>query len=282
MKVVGTQKSQVIARRIAERLGVDLDPTRFSTFPDGELYVQTGPLNDETVIVGSLVDSDTFVQLLLLIDACGDSHITLVLPYLGYARQDKRFTEGEPISARAIAQALGFDVDRVITAHVHELGVLGHFGVPTSNVSLIPEIHRYIASSGYDNPVILAPDEGAEGFAAAIARLGSWEYDYLVKTRLDSDHVRIEPKTLRVKSRTVVIIDDIISTGGTLAAATAMLRKQGATAVHTVCVHGIFAGGAHTLLKKSGVEDIAASDTIESDYSRYSAAEPLAQAIEEC
>jgi ribose-phosphate pyrophosphokinase len=256
MNVVGTQKSQIIARRIAGILDVDLDPTKFFKFPDGELYVQTGPMDDETVIVGSLIDSDAFVQLLLLIDACEKSQITLILPYMGYARQDKRFKEGEPISARAIAQSLGFGIDRIITAHVHEPGVLGHFGVPASNVSLIPEIHQYIASIHYDNPLILAPDEGAEGFAAAIARQGAWEYDYLVKTRLNGEHVRVEPKKLHAQSRTVVIIDDIISTGGTLASAATMLQKQGAIAVHTVCVHGIFTRGAHALLKNSGIEDL--------------------------
>jgi len=282
MKVVGTQKSQIIAGRIAERLNADLAATKFSQFPDGELYVQTGPIDDETIIVGSLVDSDTLVQLLLLIDACEQSRITLVLPYMGYARQDKRFKDGEPISARAIAQSLGFGIDRIITAHVHEPSILGYFGVPATNVSLIPEIKSYIASVGYDNPLILAPDEGAEGFAADIAREGAWEYDYLIKTRLDGEHVRMEPKKLHVESRTVLIVDDIISTGGTLAMATELLRDQGALAVHTVCVHGIFASGAYTLLKNSGIGDVAASDTIETGYSRYSAAEPLTKAIKEC
>ncbi|MDD1679515.1 MAG: ribose-phosphate diphosphokinase [Methanomicrobiales archaeon] len=280
MKVAGTQRSQILASRIANSLGVGLLPVHYSRFPDGEHYLQTGPLDDQTVIIGTVTDSDSLVQLLLLIDACGTSENVLVLPYMGYARQDKQFREGEPVSARAVAQALSRGVNRVITVQIHDPAVLTHFGLPAENLTPVPEIHSFLSSAGYQDPLILAPDEGALGFALAIARKERWDCDHLEKTRLSGEEVRVEPKKLPVTARTVVIVDDIISTGGTLATAARMLYSQGAAEVHAVCVHGIFTGGAYTFLLNAGISDLVASDSIESGYSRYSVADSVARAIQ--
>jgi len=281
MKVAGTQRSQILASRIAYSLDTALLSIRYSRFPDSEHYLQTGPLDDQTVIVGSVTDSDSFVQLLLLIDACSDSENTLVLPYMGYARQDKQFKEGEPVSARAVAMALGRGVERVLSVQIHDSGVLVHFGIPAENLTPASEVARFLSTSGYSDPLILAPDEGAHAFAAAIAHEADWDHDFLVKTRISGEEVRMEPKNLPVSSRAVVIVDDIISTGGTLVTATRMLHAQGATEVHAICVHGIFTGGTYTALLNAGITDISASDTIESVYSRYSIAQSVAQAIED-
>jgi ribose-phosphate pyrophosphokinase len=280
MKVAGTQRSQILASRIADALGAGLVSVRYSRFPDGEHYLQTGPLDDQTVIVGSVSDSDSLVQLLLLIDACLDSENTLVLPYMGYARQDKQFREGEPVSARAVAQALSRGVDRVITVQIHDPRVLVYFGLPAENITPVREISRFLSSTGYRDPLILAPDEGAFGFASAIARSGNWDCDHLEKTRISGEEVQMKPKKLPVSSRTVIMVDDIISTGGTLATAARMLSSQEAADVHAVCVHGIFVGGAYDFLLNAGIVDLISSDTIESGYSRYSIAEPVARAIQ--
>jgi ribose-phosphate pyrophosphokinase len=129
------------------------------------------------------------------------------------------------------------------------------------------------------SPLILAPDEGAASLAEEIARTGGWETDYLQKIRLGGDEVRIEPKNIPVAARDVVIVDDIISTGGTQATAAAMLYNQGAAAIHTVCVHGVMANGAYSRLIKSGFCGVFSSDTIESGCSSYSAAGTIAQQI---
>ena len=103
MRIVSTERSQVLAARIAEKMGILLVETKFNRFPDGEMYLKCGDLDDETLIVSSIVDNDMFVQTLLAIDAADQSRITLVVPYLGYSRQDRRIHSGEPISARAVA-----------------------------------------------------------------------------------------------------------------------------------------------------------------------------------
>src|SRR5512137_2241861 len=144
MKVISTEKSQILATSLARALKIPIVDVTFSRFPDGELYLVAGELDDETIIVGSVVDNDALVQLLLIIDACDSSTNRLVIPYMGYARQDKRFRQGEPISARAVAQALSRGVSEVITVNIHEKEVLRYFGVPARNISLARDIGSYI------------------------------------------------------------------------------------------------------------------------------------------
>ena len=279
MKVISTEKSQILAARIAGALKTSIVDVKFSRFPDGELYLATGELDDETVIVGSVTDSDALVQLLLLIDACEGSRNYLVLPYMGYARQDKRFRRGEPISARAVARVFGRGAENCITVNIHESAVLKYFDVPTTNLSLAKDMGDYIMKMGLSNPLILAPDDGALTFAQDVACVGGWDCDHLEKTRLSGVEVKMAPKKLCAASRSVVIVDDIISTGGTIAMATNMLYQQGATEVYAACVHGVLIGGAYVHLKASGIREVFCSDTIERGCSRISAANRIAAAI---
>ena len=278
MKVVCTQASQVLGARLAGRLGVKTIDVKFSRFPDGEVSLVRGETDSETVIVGAVTNADALVELLLLIDACDASTNTLVLPYMAYARQDKRFQAGEPLSVRAIARALSTGVDRVLTVNVHDPSALDHFRVPAASLSIAPEIGRYLVDGGND-PLVLSPDDGAARFAAEVAAVGGFATDYLDKTRLSGDRVEIRPKSLPVDGREVVIVDDIISTGGTLAAAARMLLDQGATGVRSACVHGVFASGALLHLAAAGVGEVVCSDTIERANSCISAADGIAAAL---
>jgi ribose-phosphate pyrophosphokinase len=198
---------------------------------------------------------------------------------MAYARQDKQFKRGEPLSARAVAKALSRGVSEVITVNIHDPGVLEHFSVPSRNISIAAEIGAYIRTIGLEKPLILAPDDGALAFAGQVAAIGGWEYDHLDKTRLSGVEVRMAPKNICAASRPVVIVDDIISTGGTIATATGMLYQQGATDVYAACVHGVLTSGAYARLMASGVRDVICSDTIEKGCSRVSAAEIIAEAV---
>ena len=279
MKVICTEKSQVLATQVAKALKTKVVDVKYSRFPDGEHYLQAGEIDDDMVIVGSVVDNDSLVQLMLLVDACDTATNRLVLPYMAYARQDKRFKAGEPISSRVVARALSVGVSDVITVNIHEKEVLKSFSVPARNLSLAKDIGSYIRSLHLDNPLILAPDEGAMVFAEQVASVGGWEYDHLEKTRLSGVEVRMTPRQLSAASRSVVIVDDIISTGGTIATAAAMLYQQGAKDVYTACVHGVFTGGAYVRLMATGIRDVICSDTIERSCSRISAADRIAEAL---
>ncbi|NLB00483.1 MAG: ribose-phosphate diphosphokinase [Methanomicrobiales archaeon] len=281
MRIISTERSQVLAARVAGKLGASLVEAKFNRFPDGELYFKCGKLDDETLIVSSIVNNDMFVQTLLAIDAADQSRITLVVPYLGYSRQDRRFSPGEPISARAVARALSTGIERIYVVNIHDPGVQGYFGVPAENISIAPAIGGYIGDLRLKNPLILAPDEGAAAFAADVAAIGGWDCDHLEKTRLSGEEVRIAPKTIDVTGREVVIVDDIISTGGTLATAACMLQEQGAASIHAACVHGVFTSGAYTRLRAAGVSSIVSSDTYENASSFISAASAIATAIRE-
>ena len=279
MLVACTEKSQILGSKVAKALDLPLVYTQFKSFPDGELYLKTGALDTETLLVSSTVDNQSLVQLLLMIDACDGSEITLVLPYMGYARQDKRFCDGEPVSSRAVARALSAGVTRVITINIHEESVLSHFRAPAEDITLAPEMARWIQGLECDDPLILAPDKGAAAFAAAIAKQGGWETDHLSKTRLSGEEVRIAPSSVAAEGRDIVITDDIISTGGTLATAAGMLMEGGARSVHAACVHGVFASGGFARLNAAGLASVASSDTIESAASSFSAAGMIADAI---
>jgi ribose-phosphate pyrophosphokinase len=279
MKVICTEKSQVLATRLARALDTTVVDVRYSRFPDGEHYLQTGEIDDEMVIVGSVVDNDSLVQLMLLIDACDNASNHLVLPYMAYARQDKRFRPGEPVSSRVVARALSQGIADVLTVNIHEKEVLKSFLVPAHNLSLADDIGTYIRTLGLENPLILAPDEGAMLFAEQVASAGGWNSDHLEKTRLSGVEVRMAPRQLSARSRSVVIVDDIISTGGTIATAAGMLYGQGARDVYAACVHGVFTGGAYIRLTASGIRDVICSDTIERSSSRISAADQIARAL---
>jgi ribose-phosphate pyrophosphokinase len=282
MKVICTEKSQIIGTSLARALKTEVVEVKYSRFPDGEQYLITGKLDDETIIVGSVVDNDALVQLLLIIDACDCSKNRLVLPYMGYARQDKRFRQGEPVSARAVAQAVSRGVSEIITVNIHEKEVLGYFGVPATNISLALDIGSYIKTLHLDNPLILAPDEGALEFARHVASVGGWDFDHLEKNRISGVEVKMAPKQLCAASRSVIIVDDIISTGGTIATASGMLYQQGAKNVFAVCVHGVLTGGAYVRLMAAGIRDVICSDTIERGCSKISAAERIAAALKRC
>ena len=265
MRIISTERSQVLAARIAEKLGVPLVETKFTRFPDGEMYLRCGELDGETLIVSSIVDNDMLVQTLLAIDAADQSRTTLIVPYLGYSRQDRRFFPGEPISARAVARALSAGIERAFVVNIHDPGVLDFFSVPAENVTIASAVGGYIGDLNLNDPLILAPDEGATAFAANVAAVGEWDCDHLEKTRLSGE----------------VIVDDIISTGGTLATAACMLREQGAVSIHAACVHGVFTSGAYTRLRAAGISSVVSSDTYENASSFISAANAIATAIRE-
>lgn len=279
MKIIGTEHSQVLAAKTARILGAELLSAEFGKFPDGELYVRAEEPADDLVIIGSVTDSDSLIQLMLLIDACENSTPDLVVPYMGYARQDKKFRPGEPISAKVVARALSDGVERIFTVNIHEETVLGHFRVSAKNLSLAESIGEYICELDLADPLVLAPDEGAAEFVADVAGYAECECDHLKKTRISGTEVVMAPKSIDARGRSAIIVDDIISTGGTLATAAGMLREQGATEVHAACVHGVFTSGGYARLAASGIRSIASSDTIESGASRISAAAVIAAAL---
>lgn len=270
----------MLAGRVSDELKSALFVSEFRKFPDGELYTRIldDIAGEEVTIIQSTMSDSDFVALLLLIDACCEAaEINVVIPYMGYARQDKRFEKGEPISAHAMARAI--KADNVFTINIHAPGILEHFDARATNLDATPMIGKYIKNLKLKNPLIVAPDDGAIALARNASKDLGIDCDFLEKKRLSGEKVIIQPKNIPVKGRDVIIIDDIISTGGTMAETIALLKKQGASEVFAACVHPVLSSNAILRLFRAGVKGIIATDTIDKAVSVVSAAPVIASAL---
>ena len=284
MRIVGGSASRRLAGALAESLEAPISEVEVARFPDGECYVRIENDLDgqDVVIVQTAWPDPNIVELMLLQDAVREmraSSVTTVVPYFGYARQDKKFKEGEPISARALARAIRSQTDRFLTVDVHAAGVMSWFdGMPALSVSAHAEIGMFLRER--DIELVLSPDEGRWENAKHVADAVGCEADFLVKERLDGENVMMTPKSLGAGGRRVAIVDDIISTGGTIVKASEQLRKQGAESIIAMCTHGVFAGNAIPKLK-TACDEVHSTDTIENPTTSVTVAPEIARAIRE-
>ena len=266
VKVVAGSTGERVARALGQALKVEVLPVERKRFPDGEGYVRVlADAKDEDVLLvqGTLPDP-SLMELLLLQDALHRARaasVTTVIPYYAYARQDRMFQPGESVSAQAVAELIELKTDRVVTVDPHKEHILGFFGVEAHAASCVPEIAEWLRQEGAD--LVLAPDKGALERAEAVAKALGADVDHLEKTRLTGTEVRMSPKTLNVQGRSVAIVDDLISTGGTIATAAAELKRQGAARVVAACTHGLFVGGGLDRILQSGCDKVAAADTLD-------------------
>ena len=280
MHVVSGSTSQRLGTALAGELNMEFCGVISKHFPDGERYVRIlQPIKGkDVVVVQNTYPSVKVVELLLVLDAAreaGAESLTCVIPYLGYARQDKIFNPGEPISARAVAKAVGGACDKVITVDLHEPSIVDHFGIDTVEVTAVPEAVRYAAGLG--PTIVVAPDEGARELARNAADVLGCEYAVLQKERIDGRTVKLHLGEMEVKGSRVLILDDIISTGGTIGTATVGLKEQGAETVFAVAIHGLFIEDALNRLRDC--DELACSDTIEGIQTRFSVARVIADAL---
>ena len=280
MRVVAGPSSQLLATRVASLLKCEADLTEFKEFPDGEVYcrVSGSVKGEDIVIIQSTPCATDFIYLLELIDACDEAaSVTVVIPYFGYARQDKRFRSGEPITARALAKCI--NVDRIFTVNIHDRSILNYFPCKAVDLNAAPELGNYIDGMELHKTVMLAPDDGALNLVRAASEPRGLHYDYLEKTRISGDEVKIAAKNLDITGRDVVLMDDIISTGGTISEAIKLLKAQGVRDVYVACVHPVFARNAYLKLYDAGVREVIATDTLEKAMSTVSVAPIIADAI---
>jgi ribose-phosphate pyrophosphokinase len=280
--------SQSLGKRVAEILNAQIVPVNLKTFPDGEYCLRfESDLKDEEVIVvqttGPPQDTN-LMQLLLMLDTAKDlgaKKVTAVVPYLAFARQDKRFLPGEVISAETFVKLIeACGTDRFITVNIHSENTLKRFSVPTENLSAITSLAEHFKSRGLDRAFSLSPDKGAIGLAEEADRVLGGGCGWLRKERdRFTGEIQVEEKSLNVKGRDVIVFDDIISTGGTLARAVKMLKTQGARRVYAACVHPLLIGEAKQKIIESGAEEIVGTDSISSSVKTVSLASLIAEAL---
>ena len=266
MYVVGGSASKTLSVELAKCLKCKLAKVETKRFPDDECYVRIqDDLDDRDVFLVQTAWPDrNIIELFLLQDAIREfdvSSLTTVVPYFGYARQDKQFLPGEPISARAIARLIQLNTDEFLTVDVHAHTIIDWFeNISAKNVAAYPQIGKHLKGKGIE--LILSPDEGRADNAKRVADVVNCESDYLVKERVDGETVKMTPKKLDVTGKMVAIVDDIISTGGTIVKAAEQLKKQGASKIFAACTHGVFAGNAISKLE-AVCDEICTTDTIE-------------------
>jgi len=281
MYILGGTSAKTIAGNLANALQEPLLQVIYKRFPDDEFYVRVMDQieGEDVILVQTAYPDPKIVELLIMQDAVHDAgakKITVVLPYFGYSRQDKKFEEGEAVSARAIAQHVSLHADAIITVDPHKEYILKFFTVPTYCCSAVLSLARYLKEKNID--FVLAPDKGAKDRAKEAASLINCDYDYLEKTRIDGTTVRITPKSLNASGKHVAIIDDIISTGGTMANSIRELKKQGAKTVSVACTHGLFVGNALERLRKA-CDGVVCANTLENEVSTISVASEVAKAL---
>jgi len=287
LKLMMGPSSQGLGRRLSILLSLDLVNFEWKIFPDGESYFRLlSKVDDSVILVHSLTppQDKRIVELFFLLKLLSDyraKDIILVIPYLAYMRQDKRFLDGEIVSVEVLADLLKtFDIDRYVFVDVHSGEVLKFFGDRAMEVSAFPLIGDFLSKYHLINPIVIAPDAKAFKYAETVAKIIGAESDYIVKRRdRSSGAVESELKEFNVGGRDVILVDDIISTGGTMINAIKILKEHGANRVFACCTHGLFIGNAVINMFNAGVYDIISTDTIESYYSRVSAAPAIASAI---
>jgi ribose-phosphate pyrophosphokinase len=270
MYIIGGTASKAIAEDLSKLLDVPLANTISKRFPDKEFYMRIldDVSKEHVIIVQTTYPDANIIELFIIQNAVEEAkakEISVVIPYFGYARQDTKFQSGEPISAKAMANLISLKADRIITIDPHKKHILDFFSTPAFSCSAVAEISKYLKEKKIN--FVIAPDKGALDRVKTASEIIKCDFDYLEKTRIDGEKIEIKPKEINVKNKNVAIIDDIISTGGTMAKSIKHLKKQGAKNVFVACTHGLFAGDSVKKLSSAGAKEIISTDSI---YSRYS------------
>lgn len=281
MQILTAISSPILTYRIAKEINAKVLAVERKKFPDGEIYIRLLEKPDEEVVlVQNTYPNEGIIAAIITMQALkseGAKEITLVIPYFGYGRQDRKFLEGEAVSAEAVAKIVSVYADSVILVDPHKDYIKDFFDVETKVLHAYETLGEMLYPLDID--VALAPDVGALDRAKNVAKILGVDWDYLEKKRISGEEVEIKPKELDVEGKNVAIVDDIISTGGTIIEATKALKSQGAKNVYAACVHGLFTKFAIHRLTQSPIDDVRVTDTIEGPLSVGSVASIIARAL---
>jgi len=255
----GTTCKALLERVTKEiREGIEIGKIERKQFPDSEIYIRilSDVKGEDCVVIQSIISNDSFVELILLLDTLNDlgaKSIHSVIPYLGYSRQDKRFLPGEAISAKTILKIIAERCNKITTVNGHffnESGEKEYEGIKVNNLTAFPILAEYFKEiSKRENIVLIAPDKGALKYTKEAASILRCEFDYLEKKRISPEEVEIRVKNLDVFGKSAIILDDIISTGGTMIKAVELLKSEGVNKVYVGCVHGVLIEGLEKVSK---------------------------------
>jgi len=273
MLIFSGSSNTSLARKIAKDLGKNLSKLEIVTFPDKEnrIRVIDKVLDQDVVVVQSTGVSPNryYIELFLILDSLkrsGAKSITLVIPYLGYQRQDHIFRDGEAVSIEVIIKIIeGLGVGRVISFDLHSIKIPEFFKVPIVQLSALPVFAKEIEKMKTTDLVLVSPDMGGIRRIKLLAeQLGEKIPCISIEKNRDLNTGEVESTKINGEvKKTAVIVDDVISTGQTLISAANLLKKNGAEEIYVMATHGIFASDAPTALENSTIKKVIVSDTIE-------------------
>jgi ribose-phosphate pyrophosphokinase len=260
-----------LAVSIADHLGLALGNWSLIRFPDSELHVeiQESARGHDVYLIQPTAPpvNETLMELLLLADACrraGAERLTAIVPYFGYARQDRRAAGRDSVGARLVADLIGCSgIQRIVAVDLHTSALEGFFRIPLEHLSAMPILARDVRDMLPARPVLLAPDLGAVKLARRYAKLLNAPMAIVHKTRLSGEEVETHGVVGDVRGRVPIIVDDMISTGGTIAAASRAAIANGCEpGTLVISTHGLFVGSAPERLGKVPVERFVVTDSV--------------------
>ena len=288
ISVIAGNSSEEISKKLAKKLKANLVKTEVKVFPDGESKITLkGTLTKgKIIVVQSIyppVDSNLFQALSLISKAKEySSEVLVVVPYLGYARQDREFLPGEIISMKVLARLfLGAGASKIIIVDIHSKIGLKHFKIKSENITAIPDLVRYFKKMDLKNPLVISPDQGGKQRAKEFADEYKSDFIALKKQRdRKTGKVQIKNDNLEeVSGRDLILVDDMISTGGSIVKATEFLKKQKCKRVFVACTHALLINDAEKKIRKAGVTKIISANTIPGKTSLVDVSNTIAKAI---
>lgn len=269
LKLIAGSGNPDLASKIAAYLEVDLCSLEIGRFADGEIMVRILDNirgRDVFIIQPTAAPADNIMELLLLIDACrraSANRITAVLPYYGYARQDRKDQPRVPISAKLVANLITTaGADRVLALELHAAQIQGFFDIQVDNLFAAPVLFEYIQKKNLRNVTVVSPDVGGIKMGRSFAKRLGGNLAIVDKRRTAADKSEVMNIIGDVKDADIVILDDLISTAGTITQAAEVLKEAGANRVIAAATHAVFAGDALRKLKSSSIEEVVVTNSL--------------------
>jgi ribose-phosphate pyrophosphokinase len=287
LSVISGKTSENLAIELSKKIKANLVKSEIRIFPDGESKITLiGKISKKkSIVLQSIyppVDTN-LVQVLSLITKAKEnsSEVIAVIPYMGYARQDREFLPGEIVTMKVLGKLFkSAGASKIIVVDIHSSIGLKHFSIKTKNVTAIPDLVEFFKKLSLKNPLVVSPDQGGKERAKEFAKEFNSDYIALEKTRdRKTGKVKIKTKNLEVENRDLILVDDIISTGGSIIKATQFLKKQKCKKIYVACTHALLMNDAEKKIKKAGVTSIISTNTIPGKTSKVDISKTIAKAI---
>ena len=288
INVIAGSSSEELARKVSKKIKANLIKSEVKIFPDGESKITLkGKFSkNKTIVIQSVyppVDTN-LIQLLSMISKAKENsnEVIAVIPYLGYARQDREFLPGEIVTMKVLGNLFkGLGLSKIIVIDIHSKIGLKQFKIKSENLTAIPDLVKYFKKIKMEDPLIVSPDQGGKERAEKFAKEADLDFIALQKFRdRKTGRVRIRNGDLdNVKGRDLILVDDMISTGGSIVKATEFLKKQKCKRIFVACTHALLINNAGKKIKDAGVTKIISTNSIPGKTSIVDIADTIVKAI---